>query len=632
MEKTTKVVEKLVTVIAVIFALFSIILPLAKMNIMEARGLHLAFVFTLIALNECFLKSRKKSFGKLALLVILMAVGVAACVYIYDEARNLLLFRIGAYNKTDLIMGSIIFFGVLLCTKKLYGWTLTLIVGFFLMYMIFGQYLPVSIGHPGVSFKRIIGNICLGTEGIFGSPLGAATSTVAIFVIFASFLEASGGFQLFMDIAMIGFRKVIGGPAKIAVISSSLFGCISGSAAANVAATGSITIPMMKRNGYENHVAGAVEAAASSGGQLMPPIMGAAAFVMAEILGVAYNKIMIAGIVPAICYYVAIFMSVDLYSRKHKLGIMSENETSQYNNEDKGDLLRRSLLLLPIILMFFLVGVVQWSGAKSALVCTIAVVVCAMPYKEHRFTLKKLIAALRDGGLGILAITIVCAASGVIIGVFTVTGLGLKLSSAIVSLAGGQLFPLLLLAMVASLILGMGVPTVAAYLILAILVAPSLVEFGIPAIAAHMYVFYFGIISAITPPVAMAAYVGAGIAEAPPVKVGFTACKLALPAFIVPFILVYNPALILQGGNILATLQVVCSTLIGCFLCSMAMQRYFIRDLNWFETIALGVAAACTLIPEPITDYVGLALGLIVMVPILIKYAKNKKAAKAETA
>ena len=435
-----------------------------------------------------------------------------------------------------------------------------------------------------------------------------------------------------MDIAMIGFRKVIGGPAKIAVISSSLFGCISGSAAANVAATGSITIPMMKRNGYENHVAGAVEAAASSGGQLMPPIMGAAAFVMAEILGVAYNKIMIAGIVPAICYYVAIFMSVDLYSRKHKLGIMSENETSQYNNEDKGDLLRRSLLLLPIILMFFLVGVVQWSGAKSALVCTIAVVVCAMPYKEHRFTLKKLIAALRDGGLGILAITIVCAASGVIIGVFTVTGLGLKLSSAIVSLAGGQLFPLLLLAMVASLILGMGVPTVAAYLILAILVAPSLVEFGIPAIAAHMYVFYFGIISAITPPVAMAAYVGAGIAEAPPVKVGFTACKLALPAFIVPFILVYNPALILQGGNILATLQVVCSTLIGCFLCSMAMQRYFIRDLNWFETIALGVAAACTLIPEPITDYVGLALGLIVMVPILIRYAKNKKAAKAETA
>ena len=632
MEKTTKVVEKLVTVIAVIFALFSIILPLAKMNIMEARGLHLAFVFTLIALNECFLKSRKKSFGKLALLVILMAVGVAACVYIYDEARNLLLFRIGAYNKTDLIMGSIIFFGVLLCTKKLYGWTLTLIVGFFLMYMIFGQYLPVSIGHPGVSFKRIIGNICLGTEGIFGSPLGAATSTVAIFVIFASFLEASGGFQLFMDIAMIGFRKVIGGPAKIAVISSSLFGCISGSAAANVAATGSITIPMMKRNGYENHVAGAVEAAASSGGQLMPPIMGAAAFVMAEILGVAYNKIMIAGIVPAICYYVAIFMSVDLYSRKHKLGIMSENETSQYNNEDKGDLLRRSLLLLPIILMFFLVGVVQWSGAKSALVCTIAVVVCAMPYKEHRFTLKKLIAALRDGGLGILAITIVCAASGVIIGVFTVTGLGLKLSSAIVSLAGGQLFPLLLLAMVASLILGMGVPTVAAYLILAILVAPSLVEFGIPAIAAHMYVFYFGIISAITPPVAMAAYVGAGIADAPPVKVGFTACKLALPAFIVPFILVYNPALILQGGNILATLQVVCSTLIGCFLCSMAMQRYFIRDLNWFETIALGVAAACTLIPEPITDYVGLALGLIVMVPILIRYAKNKKAAKAETA
>ena len=629
MEKTTKVVEKLVTVIAVLFALFSIILPLARMNIMEARGLHLAFVFTLIALNECFLKDKKKSAVKLAVLTVLMVIGAAACIYIYSEARALLLFRIGAYNKTDLIIGTIIFFGVILCTKKLYGWTLTCIVGFFLLYMIFGQYLPHSIGHPGVSFKRVIGNICLGTEGIFGSPLGAATSTVAIFVIFASFLEASGGFQLFMDIAMILFRRVIGGPAKIAVISSSLFGCISGSAAANVAATGSITIPMMKRNGYENHVAGAVEAAASSGGQLMPPIMGAAAFVMAEMLSTAYSNIMIAGIVPAICYYVCIFMSVDLYSRKHKLGIMSESETSQYDEEGKGALLRRSLLLLPIILMFFFVGVLQWSGAKSALICTIAVVVCAMPYKEHRFTFKKLIEALKAGGLGILAITIVCAASGVIIGVFTVTGLGLKLSSAIVSLAGGQLFPLLLLAMVASLILGMGVPTVAAYLILAILVAPSLVEFGIPAIAAHMFVFYFGIISAITPPVAMAAYVGAGIADAPPVKVGFTACKLALPAFIVPFIIVYNPALILQDATIFATLQVVCSTLIGCFFCSMAMQRYFIRDLNWVETVLLGAAAACTLIPEPITDYVGLALGLVIMIPIIIKYLANKKAVKA---
>lgn len=631
MEKTTKVVEKLVTLIAVAFAIFSIVLPLAKLNIMEARGLHLAFVFTLIALHECFLKDKKKSVGKLVMLVILMVVGVAACVYIYDEARNLLLFRIGAYNKKDLIMGSIVFLGVLLCTKKLYGWTLTCIVGFFLLYMIFGQHLPVAIGHPGVSFKRVIGNICLGTEGIFGSPLGAATSTVAIFVIFASFLEASGGFQLFMDIAMIGFRKVIGGPAKIAVISSSLFGCISGSAAANVAATGSITIPMMKRNGYENHVAGAVEAAASSGGQLMPPIMGAAAFVMAEMLSTAYSKIMIAGIVPAVCYYVAIFMSVDLYSRKNKLGVMSDEETEKYNKEGKRELIRRSLLLFPIILMFFLVGVVQWSGARSALFCTIAVVVCAMPYKEHRFTLKKLIGALRDGGLGILAITIVCAASGVIIGVFTVTGLGLKLSSAIVSLAGGHLFPLLLLAMVASLILGMGVPTVAAYLILAILVAPSLVEFGIPAIAAHMFVFYFGIISAITPPVAMAAYVGAGIADAPPVKVGFTACKLALPAFIVPFIIVYNPALILQGGNVFATLQVVCSTLLGCFFCSMAMQRYFTRKLNWLETISLTAAAACMMIPETITDYIGIAIALVVVVPLIIKSVRNKKAAKAGT-
>ena len=627
MDKMTKYADRAITFIAALFAVYSIALPVINFNSMEARSVHLAFVFTLLTINEGFIKSKKKSVLKTIILLAMLVAGVYACLYIYKEGRNLLLFRIGAYNKTDLIMGCIIFVGVLIATKKLYGWALTCIVGTFLLYMMFGQYLPTSIGHPGVSFKRVIGNICLGTEGIFGSPLGAATSTVAIFVIFASFLELSGGFQLFMDIAMLGFRKVVGGPAKIAVISSSLFGCISGSAAANVAATGTITIPMMKRNGYENHVAGAVEAAASSGGQLMPPIMGAAAFVMAEMLGVAYSKIMVAGVVPAICYYIAIFMSVDLYSRKNRLGIMKAEEVKEYTKEEYIDLAKRSLLLIPLIAMFIFVGVLQWSGAKSALICTILVIVCAFPYKENRFTLKKILQGLRDGGMGILAITIVCAASGVIIGVFTVTGLGLKLSSAIVSLAGGKLFALLLLAMVASLILGMGVPTVAAYLILSILVAPSLVQFGIPAIAAHMFVFYFGIISAITPPVAMAAYVGAGLAEAPPVKVGFTACKLALPAFIVPFILVYNPALILQGDNIFQTLQVVASTLSGCFFCSIAMQRYFTRNLNLVETITLGVAAACMMIPESITDYVGLALALVILVPIFLKSKKSAKAA-----
>lgn len=627
MEKTSKIVEKIVGIIAICFAIFSIVLPLANLNIMQARGAHLAFVFTLINLNEFFVKKEKKSVLSLILVVLITAVEVFACLYIVKNARALLLFRIGAYNKKDLIMGSIIFIGVIICTKKLYGWTLTGIVAFFLLYMIFGKYLPNAIGHPGVSFKRVIGNICLGTEGIFGSPLGAATSTVAIFVIFASFLEASGSFELFMDLCMLIFRKVVGGPAKIAVISSSLFGCISGSAAANVAATGSITIPMMKRNGYENHVAGAVEAAASSGGQLMPPVMGAAAFVMAEILSVSYSKIMVAGIVPAICYYIAVFMSVDLYSRKHHLGIMGSGEVKEYTKEDKKNIAVRSLLLLPIALMFIFVGVFQWSGGKSALLCTIAVIVCAFPYKENRFTVKKILDALKAGGMGILAITIVCAASGVIIGVFTVTGLGLKLSSAIVSLAGGRLFALLLLAMIASLILGMGVPTVAAYLILAILVAPSLVKFGVPVMAAHMFVFYFGIISAITPPVAMAAYVGAGLADAPPVKVGFTACRLALPAFIVPFILVYNPALILQGESALQTIQVVFTTLIGCFFCSIGMQRYFTRDLNWFETICMVLAALCVMIPETITDYVGFVLAAIVLVPIIIKYFKGKKSA-----
>ena len=620
--------ELLIKVIAIVFACYSLILPSFATNLLAARSLHLAFVFALIILESINANLKKEKPSKLLNIVLIagVAVIVGACLYLWYFSNDLLLYRVGIYNDKDIIAGLIVFFAVMIATQRKYGWLLTGIITFFVVYLFAGPYLPAIIGHPGVSFRRIVGNIALGTEGIFGSPLGAAVNTVAIFVVFASFLEESGGFSVFMDLSMALFGKINGGAAKVAVVSSSLFGTISGSAAANVAGTGMITIPTMKRCGYEPHVAGAVEAASSSGGQLMPPVMGAAAFVMAEMLSLPYTEIMVAGVVPAICYYVAIFFSVDLYSRKHGIGDASAEFS--FTEEQRKNIYKRGILLLPLVILFICVGVLYWSAAKAAMWSTVAILLCAMPYKEHRFNLKKILNAMAEGGKAVLSISIICAASGIIIGVFTVTGLGLKLSSAIVALSGGHLIVLLFLAMISSLILGMGVPTVAAYLILAILVAPAMVEFGVPAICAHMFVFYFGIISAITPPVALAAYVGAGIAGSQPVKVGFTACGLALPAFIVPYILAYNPALILQGDSMLATAQVVISTVFGSFLCCMIVQGYFCRNLSKVERLIFAIAAICVMIPEAITDYVGFAIAI----PTMYFIYRSAKKAKTPTA
>lgn len=621
MKKNESLLSKAIMLIAVAFALFTITMPLFPLNALAVRSIHLAFVFGLVFLNDFILKDEKKNFLKTAIYSTLLVVALVACIYLYKESQPLQLMRLGMNNRTDLIMGMIVFVMVLICTQKYYGWLITGVIVAFVLYMLYGQYLPRVIGHPGLSITRMISNIALGTEGIFGSPLGAAAGTVAIFIVFASFLEVSSGFSLFMDLAMALFGKVTGGSAKVSVVASTLFGMISGSAAACTAAVGMITIPAMKKDGYEAHVAGAIQAAAGSGGQLMPPIMGAAAFVMAELLGKSYATVMFAGVVPALCYYMSIFMSVHLYSHKHD--IRGSKALTGNTGDQRKNILRKSLLLAPIVVLFFLIAVVKLSPAKAALYSTLAVILSALPYKEARFTFNKIIEALYKGGIGVLTISVICAASGIIIGVFTVTGLGLKLSGALIMLSGGKLWALLVLAMIASLILGMGVPTVAAYLILAILVAPALVKFGVQPIAAHMFVFYFGIISAITPPVALAAYVGSGIAEAPPVKVGVWACLFALPSFVVPYIFIYNPALLLQSNSIMEILQVVFSTMIGCYLCAITTQRYMFRDLNLMETVILGACTICVMIPEAITDYIGLAVALMVLVPIYLKTRKK---------
>ncbi|CAK7005094.1 MAG: hypothetical protein DELT_00201 [Desulfovibrio sp.] len=604
--------------LAVLFALFSITIALIPYDALSARSTHLLFALVLTFLSAGIIKNQNRTALTTLLYVVLAVLSAACCIYIIMNAYDLQQERLGVYTFEDRVFGGVLIVLIILATWRSFGTVMTVIVLSFMAYLFFGQHLPSAIGHPGISLNRIIGNLGLSTEGVFGAPVGAATSVISAFIIFAAFLEVSGAANLFMSLSMALFGRFTGGAAKVAVVASSLFGAISGSAAANVAGTGMITIPLMKKSGFSPRMAGAVEATASSGGQIMPPVMGAAAFIMAEVLGVPYTTVMVAAIVPAIVYYVAIFFGVDLYSRKNGIkGVPYEGPSGRQMLKEKGH------MLLPLVLLIGLIAALRTSPQYAALWATLSIVVVSFFRKDTRFSFQKVLDSLYAGAMGVLTISVICAASGLIIGVFTVTGVGLKLSSAIISFAGGSLIILLMLSMIASLILGMGVPTVAAYLILAILVAPAMTKFGVLPMAAHMFVFYFGIISAITPPVALAAYVAAGIAQDKPMQVGFEACLLALPAFLLPYIFVFQPG-ILMVGTWMDILPVVVTSIVGSFFCAVAVQGYIFTLLKPWERALMMGAALCAMIPEMITDIVGLGTAAAVLSFCYLRAKKEK--------
>ena len=604
---------------AIVFALFSITISLYPYDALTVRSIHLLFALVLTLISKGILQDNNRTTLSTMFYLVAAMLAVACCLYITMNSDALQLERLGLFTSEDRLAGGVLILLIILATWRTFGWSITLLVLFSMAYLLLGQYMPSALGHPGISLNRGIGALGLSVDGVFGSPIGAASTVVSAFIIFAAFLEVSGASELFMSLSLALCGHFCGGAAKVAVVASSLFGTISGSAAANVVGTGMITIPLMKKTGFSPCMAGAVEASASSGGQIMPPIMGAAAFIMAEVLSVSYTTIMMAAVIPAVIYYVAIFFGVDLYSRKNGIkGITHEGPNVRQM------LLAKGHMLLPLVLLIGLISVLNSSPQYAALWATVSIVLVSYCRKDTRYSFQKLLDSLYAGAMGVLSISVICAASGIIIGVFTVTGIGLKLSSSIIALAGGSLFLLLFLAMIASLILGMGMPTVAAYLILAILVAPAVTGFGVPAIAAHMFVFYFGIISAITPPVAIAAYVAAGIAEDKPMRVGFEACFLALPAFLVPYIFVYNPALLLIG-SLPEILQVCVTSIVGSFLCAVAVQGYIFTNLKILERLLIFICSMFSLIPETITDIVGVAGATIIISLCYMRSKREKK-------
>ncbi len=621
-------VAKLTTLVAISMSLFHLYTAgYMVFTAMVQRSVHLCFALTLIFLlyPAAGRSSRKKvPLGDWMLILL----SVISCLYITINWEALSeAMRIAEPNSVDITLGIITTLLVLEVTRRTAGIALPLVAIGFILYGFVGPYMPGLLNHPGIPLNQFIGMNYLFTEGIFGVPLGVSATFVIVFIIFGGFLEESGGGKFFIDLACALFGTVRGGPAKIAIFSSGFFGTISGSAVANVVGTGTFTIPMMKRIGYRPHFAGAVEAVASTGGLIMPPVMGAAAFVMAEIIGVSYVSVCLAAALPAVLYYFSLFVFIDLEAAKTGLRGIPKEEKPRMKQviRDGGH------LLLPPVLLVYLLAVIQWSPMKAGFYAIVATVACAMLRQSTRLNGRKLIAALRKGATGALQVAAVCACAGIVVSIVSITGLGLTFSSVLIELAHGNLFLLLFLTMIASLILGMGLPATPCYIILAVLAAPAIVEMKISTMAAHLFVFYFGCISAITPPVAVAAYAGAAIAGSDPMRTGYTAWRLGLAAFIVPFMFIYGPPLTMDG-TALEIILASATSLVGVAFLAASIQGFALRELGLVDRGFLFAAALLLIKPGWITDLIGLTIGIVIAVFHLAKYRKERELGRSAEA
>lgn len=455
-------------------------------------------------------------------------------------------------------------------------------------------------------------------EGILSTPINVCSKYIVMFIIFGAFLERTGIADFFIKISNALVGRFSGGPAKVAVVASALEGMVSGSSVANTVGSGAVTIPLMKKTGYKPEFAAAAEASASTGGQIMPPIMGAAAFLMAETVGVPYSNIVVKAILPAVLYFAGVFITVHLEAKKEGLRGLTREELPRLK-----PLLKQTYLLLPLILLIYLVATSTKSIAYAAAIAIVVAIVVSMFRKETRMTPMKLLEALAAGGQGMITVAAACGVAGIVAGIIGVTGLAYMLFNGIVTLAGNKIIIALFLTMLCCIVLGMGVPTTANYCIMAATCAPILVQMGVPMIAAHFFVFYFGIVADLTPPVALAAYAGAAIAGANPMKTAVTSTKLAIGAFIIPYVFALNPAMLFINTNAWQVILICITSLVGMFAVSASLEGYFLHHMKWFERI-ISVAGGLLLIyPGVVTDVIGLGLVSVVVVIQLLTKKKN---------
>ena len=578
--------------------------------------------FTVFLTKPFTIKGNRNAMTRMLDWLFAIAI-IVACVYIMTvwPARSV---STKAKPPLDSIMGTIMIFVLLVATYKTTGWPLVITCCVFLLYALLGPYMPGFLAHRGYTWKRVAETMYVSTQAIFGVPAGIAATYIVCFVIFGSFLETFGAGQWFVDIAFAGAGRFRGGPAKTAILSSALMGMISGSPAANVVTTGTFTIPLMKRMGFKPHVAGAVEAVASTGGMFTPPIMGAAAFMMAEFLNVKYSTVAAAAILPAVLYYISAILVVDSISVKEHLLGLPRNELPSVKSVMK----ERGLMGLPI-LMIIVVILMGWSPMKAAFWATLLTLALSFFSPATRPTVNKFFEALESGTKSVTGIAISCAAAGIIVGILQLTGLATRMSVQLVNLANGNIYIAALLTAIITIILGCGMPPTPTYVILATCLVRPLTEMGASPLSAHMFIFMFACVGALTPPVAITAYTAAAIAKSNPNQTGFTSFRMGIVAYIIPFIFLLNPAILLEGGASEVVIAAA-TAILGVFCLTGAIEGYMLKYWSTVTRIMLAVGALMLMIPGTLTDLIGIGLAVLGFVlDKLIFKPQPKEPAKA---
>lgn len=631
--------------ISVIFVLFQLYATLSgAITAQVLRATHLAFVQLLAFL--LFPPTKNSPRNTLPWYdIVLGLIGMACWLYIVVNFDSLVR-RSGNNTPLDVAVGIVGILVLFESCRRIVGLPIMIIAGSFIVFAFAGKYLPGFLHHRGYSLQRVVCHLFYNTEGIMGTPIGACSTFIFLFILFGALLEKTGIGHFFIDVCNALAGGASGGPAKVAVLSSALLGTVSGSSVSNTVGSGSFTIPMMKRLGYKGEFAGAVEAAASTGGQIMPPIMGAAAFLMAESLGLPYITIVKAAIVPAILYFTGIFITVHLEAKKLGLKGLPKDQLPRFMPL----LLRKGYMILPLVVIIYFLC----AGKTAVFAALMGIIACVLVGfgvsvsdlahgRKPSFGGKDIVEIMCTAARNIISVAIACGMAGIIIGIVTLTGLGLRLGNGLVMLAHGKLLLTLVFTMVASIILGMGAPTTANYLITSTITAGAIISLGIEPLAAHMFAFYFGIIADVTPPVALAAIAGAAIAKAKPMKTALNATKLAIGAFIIPYMFVYNSKMLMINASALSVVMIIVTAILGMFGISVALEGYGFNNTGFFynsgkrkttiiafdaaERILFAVAGLLCVIPEAKTDIIGVSLlAILIAYQLILKKIHSTKA------
>lgn len=605
------------TVVAIALSLFHLYTAgFGLLLAMKQRTIH--WMLILVMLFMYLPASKRSSFVRPSAIDILLISGsIISSLYLMFNYETIIV-RGGIPTGIDMVMGVIMILITLEATRRAVGKELLIICIVFISYAVLGNYAPGMLAHKGFSLSRIVGQLYLSTEGIFGIPLDVSATYLVLFIIFGAVLKETGLDLFFRDISLAIAGRIAGGPAQVAVVASGLFGSINGSATANVVSTGAFTIPLMRSVGYPSYFAGAVEAVASTGGQLMPPIMGSAAFIMSEFLGISYLRIALAALIPAIFYYFSCGVMVYFRAKKMNLRALTRDEIPSI----KATFKKTGHMVLPLVLLLYLL-IIGKTPLFAAFYSIIATITLSYFKKNSRLALSNYISIVKNTAKSMIGVATACAAAGIVIGAISLTGIGLTFGNNLVNLAGGNIILMLILSMLVSMVMGLGVPTTVVYILMATITAPPLVALGFEPLAAHMFVFYFALLASVTPPVAIAAYAAAGLAGASPSKTGWQAFRLAIGGFIIPYMFIFSPELLFINADISVIIPIV-SGLIGIMSLGACFEGYLRKNLKYYERFMLFVAAICLIVPENISDITGLALFLIVVAGKKDNFKRNE--------